>query len=85
MEKLTEESVIVEVVINIAQEARCRRGKRELHLPHYPALSSYTAKTLFREFETNIPRNETAPPRPIYVSVSYLYFPTIGPPILLQK
>jgi hypothetical protein len=63
MEKLTEESVIVEVVINLAQEARCRRGKRELHLPHYPALSSYTAKTLFREFETNIPRNETARPR----------------------
>jgi hypothetical protein len=26
MEKLTEESVIVEVVINLAQEARCRRG-----------------------------------------------------------
>ncbi len=50
MEKLTEEYVIAEVVItNIWQEVRCRKGKRELHLPHYPALSSYTAKTLYRK------------------------------------
>jgi hypothetical protein len=42
---------------------------------------------LHQKFETNISRNETARPRSqnfcIHVSVSDLYFPTIGPPILL--
>jgi hypothetical protein len=46
----------------------------------------HTAKTLDRKFETKIPRNETARPRSqfyIHVSVSHLYIPMIGLPILL--
>ncbi len=41
---------------------------------------------LYRKFETNIPRNETARPRPnfcIHVSLSDLYIPMIDPAILL--
>ncbi len=47
-----------------------------------------TAKTLSRKFDTNIPRNETARPRPnsyIHASVSDLYIPTVGLPILLRE
>jgi hypothetical protein len=48
----------------------------------------HTAKTLYRKFETNIPRNETARSRsqPLHhASVSDLYIPTIDLPILLQE
>jgi hypothetical protein len=39
--------------------------------------------TLYRKFETNISRNETARPLSQFLlSVSHLYIPTIGPPIL---
>ncbi len=47
----------------------------------------YTENTLYRKSEINIPRNETARPRSsfyIHVSVSDLYIPRIGLPILLQ-
>jgi hypothetical protein len=49
--------------------------------------SAYTAKTLYRKCKTNIPRNESAqliPNFQINGSVSGLYTPTIGRPILLQ-
>jgi hypothetical protein len=40
---------------------------------------THTAKkTLYRKVETNIPINETSRPRSTHVSVSDLYFPTIG-------
>ncbi len=49
----------------------------------------YTAKTQYRKFETNIPRKGNAGLRPNFhiphVSVSYLYIPRIGLPILLQE
>ncbi len=49
---------------------------------------SCTAKTHYRKFEINIPRNGTARPQSqflyINVSVSDLYTPMIGLPILLQ-
>ncbi len=47
-----------------------------------------TAQAMYRNFETNIPRNETARPRSqyyIHVSVSNLYIPRIILPILLQQ
>jgi hypothetical protein len=50
----------------------------------------HTAKTAYQKFEIYIPRNETARPQShflhsCYVSVSDLYIPTIGQPILLQE
>jgi hypothetical protein len=48
----------------------------------------YTAKRQYRKFETNIPRKGIARPQSqfhIHVSVSDLYIPVIGPPILLQE
>jgi hypothetical protein len=51
-------------------------------------LLTLTAKTQYQEFEPNIPRKGTARPQSqflyIHVSVSDLYSPTIGLPILLQ-
>jgi hypothetical protein len=48
-----------------------------------------TAKTLFRKFETNIPRKGTARPLSpnsfVHVFVSDLYIPTFGLPILLHE
>jgi hypothetical protein len=41
----------------------------------------FTAKTVYRKFETNIPRNETARPQSqsyIHVSMSNFYIPMIG-------
>jgi hypothetical protein len=52
------------------------------------AVAGYTAKTVYRKFETNITRNETARPQSqsyIHVSVSDLYISTIGLPIVLQE
>jgi hypothetical protein len=54
-----------------------------------PLSYAFTLQTqLYRKFETNIPRNETAQPLVpnsyIHVSVSNLYIPTSGPPILPQ-
>ncbi len=49
---------------------------------------SYTAKTQYRKFETNIPRMKLrglVPNSYIYVSVSDLYIPMISLPILLQE
>ncbi len=52
-------------------------------------LSLCTANTQYRKFETNIPRKGIARPQSqfphIHVSVSGLYIPTIGLPILLQE
>ncbi len=51
-------------------------------------VQAITANTLYRKFETNISRVETARPRSQFlhsVSVSDLYISTIGPPILLQQ
>jgi hypothetical protein len=48
----------------------------------------YTAKRLYRKFETYIPRKETGglgPNSYIHVSVSNLYIPLIGLPIVLQE
>ncbi len=48
----------------------------------------YTAKTVYRKFETNNPKNETARPQSnsyIHVTVRDLNIPTIGLPILLQE
>jgi hypothetical protein len=48
----------------------------------------HTAKTHYRKFETNIPRKGIAGLSPnfhIHVSVSDLYIPRIGLPILLQE
>jgi hypothetical protein len=45
-----------------------------------------TAKTVYRKFETNIPKNKSARPFSyIHCSVNDLYIPTIGLPILLQE
>jgi hypothetical protein len=47
-----------------------------------------TPQTQYRQLETNISRKGTALPSPnsyIHVSVSNLYIPTIGLPILLQE
>jgi hypothetical protein len=58
---------------------------RKLSSKPYPVC---TAKTQYRKFEANIPRNGIAPPQSqylIHVSVSYLYIPMIGLPILLQE
>jgi hypothetical protein len=47
-----------------------------------------TAKKQYRKLETNIPEKElrgTSPNFHIHVSVSDLYFPTIGLPILRRK
>ncbi len=60
--------------ITIFQEIKQNISIRAIH----------TAKTHYRQFETNIPRKGTRQPQPFYVSVSDLYIPTIGPPILLQ-
>jgi hypothetical protein len=46
-----------------------------------------TAKTSYRKIETLIPRNETgglSPNSYVHASVSDLYIPTVGLPILLQ-
>ncbi len=49
----------------------------------------YTAKRLYRKFETNIPINETAQTRSQFLNSCFgerfIYIPTIGPPILLQE
>ncbi len=51
----------------------------------------YTAKTKYRDFETNIPRKGISeyrglsPNFHIHASVSDLYIPTIGLPILLEE
>jgi hypothetical protein len=48
----------------------------------------YNVKTQYRKLETIIPGKEIAWPHPnslIHVSVSDLYVPTIGLPILLQE
>jgi hypothetical protein len=48
-----------------------------------------TAKTLYRKFETNIPRNETARPHSEFLhscfSERFIYSRAIGLPILLQE
>ncbi len=48
---------------------------------------SHTAKTKYRYFETNIPRKYwgLSPNFHIHASVSDLYIPTIGLPILLEE
>ena len=53
-------------------------------------VSYRTANELYRKFETNIPRNETARPRFLFlhsctVPVSDLHIPVIGLFILLQQ
>ncbi len=48
----------------------------------------YTAKTLYRKFEINIPEmklRNLVPNSYIHVSMSDSYIPTIGMPILLQE
>ncbi len=58
------------------------------YLARNPASSPHTAETEYRKFETNIPRKELRSLSPnfhIHVSVSNLYIPTIGLPILLQE
>ncbi len=50
--------------------------------------SYYTAKTKYRNFKTNIPRKGISGLCPnfyIHASVSDLYIPTIGLPILLEE
>ncbi len=47
-------------------------------------------KTLYRKFETNIPRNETVRPRAQFLPSCFrercaVYIPTISLPILLQE
>ena len=47
-----------------------------------------TAKTKCRKFETNIPRKGISGPQSqfhIHVSVSELYIPTMGLPVLLEE
>jgi hypothetical protein len=48
---------------------------------------TYTAKTLYQKFETNIRRNETAPPcsQFLHLGICEQFIPTISPPILLQQ
>ncbi len=64
-------------------------GSKSVKVWRTIAVQNRTVKTLYRKFETNIPRNKTALPRSqflyIHVSVSGLYIPTIGLPILLQE
>jgi|LakMenEpi03Aug12_release.lakeMendotaPanAssembly.Ray.scaffolds.fasta_scaffold833480_3 hypothetical protein len=48
----------------------------------------HTAKTLYRKLETNVPKMKLrgfVPNSYIHVSVSDLFIPTIGLPILLQE
>jgi hypothetical protein len=72
----------------------CQGKKRVAGYGHRPCLTPETVLgpvplnltvtvTVYRKFEKNIPRNETVRPNPTFISVSHLYIPTIGLPILL--
>jgi hypothetical protein len=61
------------------------RVPQYLPLPYIVSIRSYTAKTQYRKFQTNIPREGIAaglsPNFHIHVSVSDLYIPKIGLPM----
>ncbi len=53
-----------------------------------PVIVQYTAMTKYRNFETNIPTkgiSGLSPSFHIHASVSDLYIPTIGMPVLLEE
>ncbi len=63
-------------------------GWARVPTPRTHTVHSNNAKTRYRKFETNIPKKGLrglSPNFHIHVSVSDLYIPTIGPPILLQN
>ncbi len=87
MEKLTEESVIVEVVINLPLTGSPlpKGGGGSYTSPttqHFPATLQRHCTEICNKYSQ---KWNCAASFAIYVSVSYLNIPTIGPPLMLQK
>ncbi len=67
----------------VVRIAECNKIRIYPDVGTFSYVRGHTAKTKYRKFETNIPRK--GPNFHIHVSVSDLYIPAIGLPILLQE